>query len=296
MLWSEGVFLLDEDFEKRAYERQRARWEEDTEDLHRETAGVQGNRIARFKGDDADARLVAGKKRDADKDDLADFVLADILTTTRDMLTRRIDLLDRASLAALRETDEKLQEAREDLARLQAHAYQLPDGTRVYRTEDGTAVYDEDGKLVGNDVIEPADIPNTKTSWEQFERGNDQLHTLQRERDEIGKYRDRLDRARDELDDDDLSQDDLKDLEKDLETAMPATVRQQYDHLSANDPGSKVSPARTASAATEHAGRPGFDSAPNVADSFAIAASGEAKSPQPSPTGPATRPGTDFTV
>lgn len=284
---------MDEDFAKQAYERQRTRWEQDFDDLNREAAGVQGNRISRFKGDDAGRHLTGTNKKDEGADELAEFVLSEMLTTQRDMLLRRIDMLDRASFEALVETEKKLVQAREDLDRLRDNAYQLPDGTKVYRTEDGAAVYDDDGNRLGNDVIDPAAIPDNKPTWEDRQRRGERVDQFQRERRDIQDYRDRLDRARDKLGDDDLSSDDIEGVEQGIDETMPQSVRRHYDRLAGHDPDLSAGSGRTASAASAYVGKPNLGNNPTMADSFAAAVAGLPQSSRPAPDAPAAIPAAD---
>ncbi len=287
---------MDEEFEKQGYERQRARWEEDSDDLNREAAGVQGNRIARFKSDDADSRLGTTNKKDEDAGEFAEFVMW-ALASSQDIarLRTKIGLLDSASLEALRETEGTLEGAREDLKHIRDNAYQLPDGRKVYRTEDGNAVYDDDGNQVSPSVIDPKNIPPEKSSWEKRQQAGERVEDLETQQQDIQGYRTRLDRTRKRLDDDNITQDELDELDKELENDMPDAVRQHRDRLAANDPDSKAEPTRTTSAAARHDAGPGFETAPEVGESFAVAVAGLPESPRPA-TAPSAQPRDDFTV
>ena len=52
------------------------------------------------------------------------------------------------------------------LERMQAEAYVLPDGCRVFATAKRDAVLDESRARIGRDVIDPAAISTGKPVWE----------------------------------------------------------------------------------------------------------------------------------
>lgn len=288
---------MDEDFEKQSYERHRARREIDTDDLNREVAGVQGNRIARFKSDGADRHLTGTKNKDEGADEFAEFVLL-ALASQQDIarLRFKIDQLDRASLEALRETEGKLVEARDDLKHIQDNAYQLPDGRKVYRTEDGNAVYDDGGNQLNPTDITPDDISEESPTWEQRRAAGETIENLAQEQESIETYRERLDRTRKRLNGDNITQDELDELDKELENDMPAAVRQHRNRLAADDPDPKAEPTRTTSAAAEYDAKPGFKTAPKVGESFAVAVAGLPESPRPATAAPSAQPRDEFTV
>lgn len=287
-----------DDIEQQAYERNRARRQEDSDDLNREAAGVQGNRIARFKGDDAESRLGATNKKDEDVDEFAEFVLLELLASAQDIarLRTKIDLLDRASLEALRETDEKLDKARENLERTRDNAYQLPDGRKVYRTEDGKTVYDDRGNQVSPTAITPDAISEESPIWEMRQRAAERVEDLETQRQDIQDFRSRLDRTGKRLDDDNITQDELDELDKELESGMPAAVRRHHDRLTANDPNFRADPTRATTAAVEHDPRPGFVTAPKLGDSFAVAVAGLPDSSPPTTAAPSVQPRDEFTA
>ncbi|MEM1163508.1 MAG: hypothetical protein AAGJ28_21455, partial [Pseudomonadota bacterium] len=52
-------------------------------------------------------------------------------------------------------------------------AFIMPDGRRVFKSEDGQRVYDEFGKEVGRDGIDPDLIPDGLPAWESYEAETD---------------------------------------------------------------------------------------------------------------------------
>ncbi len=68
-----------------------------------------------------------------------------------------LDAYDAATVDALMENEEHLKAVRQELKILLDQAYVLPDGRRVFKTEDGTRVFDEQGvevKDIDPDAIE----------------------------------------------------------------------------------------------------------------------------------------------
>ena len=269
IICNSGVFL-DKDFEKQASERQRARWERDNDDLNREMSGVQGNRIKRFSGETTEFRSGTGKKDQA-TDDFTDFVLSDLQRI--EQIRHEIDLLDRASLEALREAEERLEMIRRA-------ANRATDGRRVYETEDGRYIYDKDGNEVARDKIDPAKWNSNGPTWERYVSDKREVKETKDFRTKLREQKARLE--------DDPSADELNDIEAELDALkrnMPAGVRAHHNRLAVQDPN-----PRTASAAASYAGRAGFEKAPRLDIAFSASAKGIAPpdaAPDPDSTAPA---------
>lgn len=138
----------------------------------------------------------------------------------------QLDRYDAATVQALMDNEVALRAVNERIEEMLDNATVLPDGRRVFRTRDGQRVFDEHGLEIGADVIEPNAIGEKKTSWEDFAEFNDTQRVLLRERDDLIAYQQDLDDARDRLDGDDLTSDELDALEKELGDNAPARVRE----------------------------------------------------------------------
>jgi hypothetical protein len=87
-------------------------------------------------------------------------------------------------------------------------------------------VFDESGAELKVDEIDPAQIDDRKPTWEAYSAANDEKLRLERERTQLHEYQDKLDSARERLDDPKLSKNELEALDKELGEAMPDRVRQ----------------------------------------------------------------------
>ncbi len=89
---------------------------------------------------------------------------------------------DIAVVKALMQNQEAMDEVLARIELLLAQAYVLPDGRRVFLTEDGAEVYDEFGELVSPDIIEPGEISASAPTWEEFKADIDARNELAQER------------------------------------------------------------------------------------------------------------------
>ena len=132
---------------------------------------------------------------------------------------------DTALIEAIMENEAamKLVEAR--LEALLMQAFVMEDGRRVFRTEDGTQVFDEFGVELSPDEIDSASIPDHHTSWEDFSDAKEQYNALKQERQALADYQDKLDAAREQLSNGEITEAELDALQAGLSEAMPDAVR-----------------------------------------------------------------------
>ncbi|MGE0283423.1 MAG: hypothetical protein AB7P20_22780 [Rhizobiaceae bacterium] len=167
-------------------------------------------------------------------DETAEFMdAAMLMISAADAETFRLELdrYDTATVVALQENREALEQVQARMDRLLAKAYVLPDGRRIFKTEDGERVFDEFGAELGRDEIDPSMIEDARPRWETYEPELEQFRALERERAEILDYQEKLDEARQRLDDGDLTRKEYDALRDDLKTNMPAKVRAQIPEL-----------------------------------------------------------------
>lgn len=138
-----------------------------------------------------------------------------------------LDQYETATVEALIANQEALDVVREriDVILMQAHV--LDDGRRVFKTEDGTQVFDEFGEKVGPEIIDPDEVDDSKTTWEEYAQAREAEQALASERSQLIEFQQKLDEARDEIADGQITVDELNDLEAQLDQLAPPAVATQ---------------------------------------------------------------------
>ena len=127
-----------------------------------------------------------------------------------------LTLYETATVEALMDNAYQLERVQAQIDALLAQAHVMDDGRRVFRTEDGTQVFDEFGQEVVREDINPETIPDTAPQWEVFNTLRIQGAALELERQELLAYQDRLDAARDTIAEGNITEADLEALETSL--------------------------------------------------------------------------------
>lgn len=135
-----------------------------------------------------------------------------------------LDTYDEATVAALMENQELLDAVNERIKDMLSRAHKLDDGRRVFKTEDGQRVYDEHGEQLDETVIHPNQIDDARPRWEALVRERGIRDGLIQNREDIHKYQEKLDGARERSNADDFSKEELDELEAELEADMPPAV------------------------------------------------------------------------
>lgn len=151
-----------------------------------------------------------------------------------------LDTYDTATIEALQVNECELVEARENVGKMLARAYVLPDGRRVFETEDGLRVFDEKGNELDASVITPGEIEDSHPKWEVYDRARQGVDGLEQQRTSILDYQAKLDDARERLDAGDLTRDEFDRLRADLKAEMPDAVRDQIPELADQKPEAKA--------------------------------------------------------
>ena len=136
-----------------------------------------------------------------------------------------LTLYETVTVEALMENAHQMDIVQAQLDALLDHAHVMDDGRRVFRTQDGTQVFDEFGQEVSGDIFNPATIPDDRPYWEEFSPLFLEHNALNLERQDLLAYQDRLDAARDAVAEGDISTADLEALETSLANDMPDTIR-----------------------------------------------------------------------
>jgi DNA repair exonuclease SbcCD ATPase subunit len=168
-------------------------------------------------------------KREEDERDFDSVIAAVelVMATSQEIADFRVNLdeYDAATVEALMANSEALAAVRARIDEMLMQACVLPDGRRVFKTLDGTQVFDEYGQVVSIEVIDPDAIDDELPRWEVFDGANDEHARITAEREELIDYQARLDDARERLDDDEITRNELDEIKADLDEAMPVSVR-----------------------------------------------------------------------
>ena len=103
-----------------------------------------------------------------DASDMVDLAAAMITTEQADTFRAELDAYDAATIDALFANETALDAINDKLAAVLLQAHVLEDGRRVFKTEDGTQVFDEFGHEVDADTLSPDEISGNRPTWEQF--------------------------------------------------------------------------------------------------------------------------------
>lgn len=102
----------------------------------------------------------------------------------------------------------------------------------MFKSEDGTRVFDEYGAEISPDIISPDEIPDHKDRFEPYWRDHNSRDELVQEREELFEYQGMLDRsreryreARDENEGGAVSKDFLDELDAEIDAATPERVK-----------------------------------------------------------------------
>lgn len=185
----------------------------------------------------------ARQEKDRERsDDIVEAMVSALSEAEVVSFRAELDTYDEATVIALQHNSEALAIVRERLEQILSQAYVLPDGRRVFRTEDGLRVFDEHGIELDRSIIDPDAIPEEYPTWETYQPFLAEQARLLEERRELLEYQEHLDEARERLDSGDMGREEYDDLRSSLDASMPASIRAQLD-----DPHE---PASTPTAAT----------------------------------------------
>ena len=141
---------------------------------------------------------------------------------------------DTAVVEALMENQRMIDAVQAEMDALLARAHVMEDGRRVFKTADGTQVFDEFGADVTGE-IDPMMIADDRPTWETYAPLYEASEALKAEREAILEYQQQLDDAREAVANGDITQAELEDLQTSLTEEMPDAVRVQLptDHPTA---------------------------------------------------------------
>ncbi|GAA6207875.1 hypothetical protein NBRC116601_11680 [Cognatishimia sp. WU-CL00825] len=142
---------------------------------------------------------------------------------------------DAATVDALMTNTRELTRVRAQMDAMLAQAFVMDDGRRVFKTEDGTQVFDEFGVEVGFNELDPAEIPDSIPRWEEYAPLLTLESELEQEREILLDYQQQLDEAREALVEGEITEAELEELQARLIKNMPEAVRERLpgDHPAA---------------------------------------------------------------
>lgn len=172
-------------------------------------------------------------KADEKGPDLLDMVSIIVSEAEVSAFRLEIDRYDAATIEALNANEMALALVMQQKEELLMRAYVLPDGRRVFKSEDGIRVFDEHGIELGSDDIDPDLIGKAHPTWENYKPVRIEELRLLQERQELLDYQVKLDEARERLDAGDITREDFEALRDDLTGTMPDAVRAHLPELAA---------------------------------------------------------------
>ena len=156
--------------------------------------------------------------------------------------TVELDAYDTATVEVLMENDEQMKSVQQELKVLLDKAYVLPDGRRVFKTEDGSRVFDERGVEVKD--IDPDLIEDWRPYWEKYENPFEREADLAKQRKDILEFQKLTDEVRAETKDAEenggMSRERLEALREKLADEAPDAVKAK---LAKDGPNQDAEPA-----------------------------------------------------
>ena len=190
------------------------------------------------------SRLEQARKEEATEklQDQMLSLMAEVVMATEiqiEQFQAKIDSYDEATVIALMENQEKLDEILTRLSEVEIRiqdmldrAYAMEDGRRVFLTEDRTKAFDETGTEVTRDELDFGLVPKNNPTWESLSKAFSEQDGLMAdykqamfEREQILEFQNKIDEARERVADGEISKEELDDLDAELLDAMPPSVR-----------------------------------------------------------------------
>lgn len=171
------------------------------------------------------------ERHENDADDLVNVAATALTEAEVALFTAELDTYDEATVIALQENEAALAVVRDRLDELLSQAHVLPDGRRVFMTEDGRQVFDEHGLELDTSVIDPDAISARRPTWEMYQPLLEEEARLRDQQIELLDYQADLDEARERLDAGDITREEFDELRGELRDAMPDAVRLHVDDM-----------------------------------------------------------------
>lgn len=183
---------------------------------------------------------------------LTSVVLADAIEVEEFKV--ELDTYDALTIEALTENQFILDQLYLERDTMLDSAYQLENGTRVFKSEDGVRVFDESGDLVSDNVIHPDEIGDHYPKAEPYLEKLEFIEKHEAIQQDLFDYQEKLDDARERLDSDDLAQEEFEAIREEIQNEMPLEVRRKlpdYDPSQETDLTSEFAATATIEQATK---------------------------------------------
>jgi len=168
-------------------------------------------------------------RQDQEDDELFDLAVSVVLADALEVEAFKVDLdtYDALTIEAIMENREILEQLYRNRDAMLNTAYQLEDGTRVFKSEDGQRVYDEQGSLLSPDIVHPDEIPDNFEKAEPYLEILDGIKKHEAIDQNLIDYQEKLDDTREQLDNGDLTQEEFEAIREEIQNDMPIEVRRK---------------------------------------------------------------------
>lgn len=211
------------------------KWLRDLIDINNEIAGRETGRAKRFLvSSDEDGPDSEKKKEERQFSALMRLLQDPEYARLYMQAANTISDIEDAAARALAKLETERESAAQKLDEIKDSAATLPDGRRVFRTDDGRLLT-EDGEDVSARRGDVRGLTENTPSWEDYQRAKEALEEIERRRREIDEYmRDVIDPFKRRLADPNNppSKEELEDIIRKLKENQPADVaraREQYE-------------------------------------------------------------------
>lgn len=186
---------------------------------------------------EADRQRKETLRVDKTDDDLSDLAISVTLASDSQVLRLQTKLSDyrTATVESLMENERQLVEVRRRLDDMLSKAYVLPDGRRVFKTEDGLRVFDEHGVELGTDDINPDEIEDWRPRANGYLKDLKVEHALIEDREERLELLERIDAAEARIEAGDLTVEDIADIERELDAFAPIDIANRVSGIDRDD-------------------------------------------------------------
>jgi len=179
-------------------------------------------------------------KQDQEDEELFDLAVSVVLADPIEVAEFRVELETYSGLTieAIQENQKILEQLYLERDEMLKKAYQLDDGTRVFKSEDGIRVFDENGDLVSEDIVHPDEIGDHFPKAEPYLDKIKLIDKHEAIKKNLYGYQEKLDDAQERLDNGDLTQEEFEAIREEIQTDMPIEVRRKlpdYDQSQETD-------------------------------------------------------------
>jgi len=208
--------------------------ERDQIDLNHEISGEPTGRIQRFLSENSHDIYGESEKKKSERQyrSMLQMLLAEDAqyAALYSQVTKNLDKAYQAVDQALIDINKRLEDSGRKLQILRENAAELPDGTKVFSSENGS-IYSEDGKRLDDEEAQKIEFSDSAPSWEEYKAEKEVYDTATRQQVEVETYqRDVLDHARERLNDENEppSMDELGEIERDILAKKPEILTKYF--------------------------------------------------------------------